>query len=378
MATAITALKMSELSEIQAYHLRVPLDRPLRLGEMLIENREYVFVRLIDDEGNCGTALGHSRNAPIASVIERCVKPYWLQRNLEAYEAVYAQTVKANVCLGTNGIFWRALSLVDCAFFDLLARRSGKSLCAFLGGKPGPLRKLIVGGYPLEDETPLSLAREMEMVRARNPSGVKIASCGDLRKDTQRLKTCREVIPMEIPLMIDCYWSCDDVDNVLEHTRSWEALNIGWIEDPLSFDDYAGIGRLVREGKIPVAFGDEQTGLRAFTRLMDEGIPIVRLDATVCGGVKAFLSVAQMAAERGLTVACHVFPCLHAQLAGVVPSVQWIETMLPESEIEAVHKLQHETGLWGEVDDGSGSASPGVDYAWDEDRLREYAMPLNQ
>lgn len=362
------------IQSVEAFHLCVPLSRPLRLGQMQIPHREYVFVRITDSEGCIGTALGHARSAPVAAVVKRCVTPFWERESLEEHEQSYKKCVQANVCLGTNGLFWRALSLVDCAIFDLLSRRKKQPLGIFLGGQLRTVPTIIVGGYPTNNETSESLKNEMAHFAGYSPAGVKIASSGDLAKDGQRLAACREALPDKVPLMIDCYWSFQDAKQVLSEVKSWETLHMGWIEDPLQFDDYEGI-RLLSEGiSFPVAFGDEQCGERAFERLLGTGLKVLRLDATVCGGVRAFLKIASIAEARGVPVACHVFHPLHQQLAAVCPAVQWLETMLPESDIEAFQKIYPEHLQW---ENGGLQASPnqvGAGYEWDMEKVEKYRV----
>ncbi len=360
------------LISVEAFHLRVPLGRPLRLGEMRISEREYVFVRLTDSEGHVGTALGHARSAPVAAVVERCVAPFWEGQPLELHEAHYAKCVKANVCLGTHGLFWRALSLVDCALYDLLARSAGQSLGDYLGGSRRAVPATIVGGYPTTDETPESLQAEMNTYAKYAPAGVKIASSADLRRDTVRLKACRERLPEDIPLMIDCYWSFDSAKDVVAEARKWQDFNMGWIEDPLAFDDYSGIKQLVEALGFPVAVGDEQSGLRAFERLLRTGLQVLRLDATVCGGVRAFMKIAAKAHAAGIPIACHVFHPLHAQLAAACPAVRWLETMLPESDIEDFHPLHPDSLTWDSGALIAPSTAQGANYDWYPESIERY------
>lgn len=362
------------IQTVEAFHLKVPLGRPLRLGEMQIREREYVFVRLTDSDGHTGTALGHARAAPVAAVVSRCVAPFFKGKAIEVHEAQYAQCVKANVCLGNHGLFWRALSLLDCALYDLMARAAGQSLGAHLGGEARAVPAIIVGGYPTADETAESLQAEMACYAAYAPSGVKIASSADLRHDTGRLRACREVLPAATPLMIDCYWSFDSADEVLAEARAWQPFNMGWIEDPLAFDDYEGIRRLAAGLGFPVAVGDEQSGLRAFDRLLKTGQQVLRLDATVCGGVRAFVKIAALAEAAGIPVATHVFHSLHAQLAAACPAVQWLETMLPESDIEALHQLHSDELTWHEGGLLAPPTARGAGCDWYPEAIEKYCV----
>jgi L-alanine-DL-glutamate epimerase-like enolase superfamily enzyme len=368
-------LSGSLIWRIDAFEAVLPLPKTIVLGQLVIPHREYSFVRFYDDAGNVGTGFALSRNAPVSATFLRTIAPLWQGGPLDDHEALYDRAVKSNLPLGTNGIFWRALSLADCALYDLRAQRAGQPLAEFLGGQAKNAATMLVGGYPMPDETTATLAEEMRAMAAYHPAGVKIGSSGNYAADTRRLADCREVLPDGPPLMIDLHWGAPNAEAVLEHARQWDTFNMGWIEDPFGFDDFENIARLADGLSFPVAVGDEQSGIRHFRRLMDDGhIGVVRLDATACGGVRAFMTIAALAAERGLSVACHVYHHLHTQLASVVPNVRWVEYFLPSNGLDSINLVWNRDLAWG--DDGLVTASePGMGYDWNEAALQRYRRP---
>lgn len=361
------------IEEIESFRVRIPLARTLRLGEMVIPDRDYVIVKIFDDEGNVGWSYGLGRNAPVAETIYQTITPIWRGRKLDDHQAFYDLAAKANVCLGTNGIFWRALSLCDCALFDLLAKRESTTLAEYLGGTLREIPCILVGGYPHQNETPESLAEQITQMASRQPAGIKIASTTDYARDTERLTLAREHAG-DIPLMIDLFWSADPVEPLIEEAKKWRDLGIGWIEDPVPFDHFEEAARLAQQTGLPIAIGDEQSGRRQFDRLMQEAkVSVVRLDATVCGGVRTFLDIAKAAAERGIEVSCHVFSHLHSQLACVASNVRCVEQLPTSFGLESVHEL------W-ESDPSAdrGYLHPeafgpyGVGYQWDESEIARH------
>ncbi|MCF7568816.1 mandelate racemase/muconate lactonizing enzyme family protein [Sabulilitoribacter arenilitoris] len=360
------------ITKIESFYVRVPLGRPLKLGAIEIPDRHYVIVRIYDEAGNVGTSYGLSRNAPVAEVVHNNIIPIWKGKSLDNHEELYNLTTKANVCLGTNGIFFRALSLFDCALYDLLAIREKQPLYKYLGGESKAIPTMLVGGYPTSNETEETLADEMELYATYNPAGVKIASTTDAFKDGERLRTCRKYLPMSIPLMIDCVWGQTDAKTYAVEVQKWEDLNMKWIEDPFLTDDYENIRYLSENTKIDIAVGDEQSGYLNMLRLMDQGkVNVLRLDATVCGGVRTFIKIAKAAYQRGIPVACHVFHQLHLHLACAVPGVDIIEYMLPESDIESYQRLW-DNDLVLENGTFTPTENPGVGTAWNEEFIIRY------
>lgn len=362
------------VAAVETFHIAIPLPRPLRLASIVISQREYVIVRVRDEDGRAGTAIGLARSAPIAATVLRTVAPTLVGSCLGSYGETYQRVVAANVCLGTNGIFWRALSLVDCAVHDLLGRRSETTLADYFGCTARPVPCVLVGGYPLPDESRASLVSEMELLSEFQPAGIKIGSCGDPARDTQRLACCREAMPGGPPLMIDLYWQVGAVDAWVDHAARWADFGMGWIEDPVAFDDYGGAAFLAGKLPYPVAIGDEQCGLRHFERLMDHGrVGVIRLDATVCGGVTGFRAIARAAAERGLPVACHIFPEMHVQIAALEPNVKWVESFVPDSGLDVMDRvIRSGISLTGGCMPPSTQHGFGID--WDEEALQRYRV----
>lgn len=364
---------MTTIKTLRAYDVRVPLPAPLALATMTITARDYTIVEIVDDEGVTGRAVGYARGAPVAAVVAQMLAPRWQGEAASDPTSLYDRTVRGNAMQGTHGIFWRALSLADCALHDLLGRRAGVPLVEFLGGAIRPVTTTLAGCYPVAAETPDTIASLMATMAGYGAAGIKVTSSGDFARDTERLRTCRAALGDDTPLIVDLYGCAPDAATLLPHAKAWGELGMGWVEDPFGFDDFDQLAALAAGLDYPVGVGDEQSGLAHFRNLIDHGrIGVVRLDATTCGGVTGFRRIAALAAARGLPVSCHVFHHLHAQLAALLPDAS-VEFMLPETGVDATHLLFEEDLRW---DDGKlvPGAGPGIGVAWDEDALRRFRV----
>ena len=335
------------LTRLEAFEVRVPLPQPLQMGANILYDREYTIVRAHDDEGNFGAVYGLSRNAPLSAIVTRLVAPRWEKQKLGDHEQFYRTLVKASMFLGTNGLFWRGMSLADCAVYDLLAKRAGVPLCVYLGGEVKPTDTLLAGCYPVPSETPESLNELMHHMASYGAAGIKITSSANLARDTERMRICRAAIPDGPRFIIDLYGTVDNAASTLPEARKWEVFNMLWLEDPFEFDDYPNVKELADGLPYPVGVGDEHSGLRHFQRLIEQGhISVLRLDATAAGGVRGFIEAARMAAEHNVPVSTHVYHFLHTQLAAAVPNVKYVEYMLPESNAESIHLLMNTDLKW--------------------------------
>jgi len=362
---------MPRLAKLSAYAVRVPLERPLLLSNQTITARDYVIVEALDEQGMIGRAIGYGRGAPVEAVVERMLVPLWQGGELDDYAALYDRTARTYSMQGSHGMFWRAMSLADCAVHDLRATQAGMPLAEFLGGKVAPVTTTLAGCYPVADETPDTIAQLMRRMASFQASGVKVTGSGDLAHDTARLRQCRLALPEGTPLIIDLYNGAPQPVELVPFARQWAEFGMGWLEDPYGFDEFDQLAALASSLPYPVGVGDEQAGLAHFRGLVDFGkIGVVRLDATVCGGVTGFLRIARMAASRGLPVSCHVFHHLHAQLARVVADCS-VEYMLPETGVDAIHLLLQQDLGWQE---GKliPAGRPGIGHIWDEKAIQRY------
>ncbi|HVZ13612.1 MAG TPA: enolase C-terminal domain-like protein [Bauldia sp.] len=362
------------LAGLSAYALHVPLERPLPLANQTITARDYVIAEAVDEDGRVGRAIGYSRGAPVHAVIRQMIAPSWQTHDLATYPDLYDATVSRNAMQGSHGIFWRALSLADCAVHDLMAMRAGVPLSRYLGASPAPVKTTLAGCYPVANETPATLAALMTRMAEYRASGVKVTGSGHLARDTERLRLCRAALPAGVPLIIDLYNAAPPTRELAAIASTWAELGMGWLEDPYGFDELQELAALAQRLPYPVGVGDEQAGLAHFRNLIDFGrIGVVRLDATACGGVTGFLRIAAMATGRGLPVSCHVFHHLHAHLAAAVPGTA-VEYMLPETGVDAIDRLLDEDLEW---DEGRlvPSSRPGVGYVWNEPSLRRFRQP---
>ena len=99
----------------------------------------------------------------------------------------------------------------------------------------------------------------------------------------------------DFPLMADANmrWTRGPVDRA---ARAFRDSNLTWLEEPTIPDDVAGHTRIVREGGVPVATGENLHTLHEFTQMIAAGgVTFREPDVTNCGGVTVFMKVAHLA-----------------------------------------------------------------------------------
>ena len=124
----------------------------------------------------------------------------------------------------------------------------------------------------------------------------------------------------------------------IEAAPEHEPYGLFWIEEPLPPDDLAGYLRVSRAITQRLAAGEEESTLRGFMRLIDEGgIGLAQIDVTRCGLTQA-MQIAGYAASRGVAVANHNFTtdintAASLHFLAAVPNALVLEYCVEPSEI---------------------------------------------
>ena len=93
------------------------------------------------------------------------------------------------------------------------------------------------------------------------------------------------------------------VDEAIRAARALQPHDPTWIEEPTIPDDPAGHARIVREGGLPVAVGENLRSLWEFKQFIaGGGVTYPEPDVTNCGGVTPFMKIAHLAEAFNMPV----------------------------------------------------------------------------
>lgn len=325
--------------EVVVTTCRVPLSRPIIMGALRFDAREYLLVELRTDEGLVGLGFGMTRDAPLEAILVRTIAPRILGRDPLLSESLWEDLYDANLTIGQRGLFMRCLSAVDTALWDIKAQAAGLPLWQLIGGVREQVPATVAGGYPGAGVTLDDLAEEVGAYAAAGYSVVKIAG-GPLADDTERLRVAREVLGPDRPLAYDAHWAWRTVAEVLPVVRHWDGFGLEFIEDPFPSDSPRLAADLRERTRIPLALGEDVTGRFAYRDLLEQAPPEhLRLDATTTGGITEALRVCALAAAASIPVLPHIFPELHVHLAAGLRIVPAVEVTDPDREIDLFWRL---------------------------------------
>jgi L-alanine-DL-glutamate epimerase-like enolase superfamily enzyme len=299
---------MARVAAIEPGFYRIPL--PVALtdsthGEMRAFELNTVRVRDADGAEGVGYTFTVGRNgAAIDATLSREFAEIMAGEEADEIERLWHKAWWALHYGGRGGPTVLALSAFDIALWDLKARRAKLPLWNLLGGYD-PRVPCYAGGIDLD--LPLdALLRQTDGNLARGFRAIKMkVGRANLAEDVERVRNVRAHLGDGFPLMADANmkWT---VEGAIRAARALRPFDLVWLEEPTIPDDPAGHTRIVREGGVPVAAGENLRSLWEFKTYIAAGaVSYPEPDVTNCGGVTAFMKIARLAEAFNLPVTSH-------------------------------------------------------------------------
>jgi len=323
---------MPAIVKIACDHFRIPL--PVVLSDSThgdIAAFELVTVRMTDNEGAEGLGYTYTvgaGGAAIQTLVAKELAPLLAGQDADRIEHLWQRMWWRVHYVGRGGLAIHALSAVDIALWDLKARRLGTPWWRLFGGHD-PQVRAYAGGIDLQF-TLDALLKQTEENLGRGFRAIKMkVGRPSLREDTERVEALRNYLDRTLgpdtPLLVDANmrWTADQA---VRAARSFAPHNVFWLEEPVVPDDIAGHVRVVKEGGLPVAAGENLHSLAEFEHLIGAGgITFPEPDVSNCGGVTVWLKVAHLAEAHHLPVTSHGVHDLHVHLLAAVPNASLLE-----------------------------------------------------
>ncbi len=307
---------------------QIPLSVPLSdstHGE--IPFFELITVRIKDEDGIEGLGYTYSVGVggrAIFSLIHDDLQPILIREDSSRIENIWWKMWWRLHFSGRGGHASFAIAAVDRALWDLAGKRQKLPLWKLLGGR-NPKVKVYAGGVDLQ----FSIDRLKEQAQGFLAGGYRAIKMKvgrpQLSEDIARVETIRKLIGADIPLMVDVNmgWT---VEQAIRASKALAQFNLYWLEEPTIPDDLAGHIRIVREGALPIATGENFHTLYEFQNFITAGaVSFPEPDVATCGGVTVWMKVARLAEAHNLPITSHGVHDLHVHTLAAVDNASYLE-----------------------------------------------------
>lgn len=238
---------------------------------------------------------------------------------------LYETTRKSLHFVGYEGLSMVAVSGVDMAAWDALAKAAGLPLCVLLGGSVGPVKSYNSNGLWLE--APEVVADQaIELREEGGFSGLKLRLGRDNPKDdVAAVAAIRGTVGEDMALMADFNQGLDMAE-ALRRCHMVDDLGLAWLEEPIVYDNFDGYAHLARELKTPLQIGENFYGPRDLHKALSmKACDLVMPDFMRIGGVTGWLRSAGIAGAAGIPVSTHLYPEIGAHVMRVTETAHWLE-----------------------------------------------------
>ncbi|NNM72206.1 mandelate racemase/muconate lactonizing enzyme family protein [Enterovirga aerilata] len=319
---------MAKLVAVEPGFYRIPLPEVLTdsmHGEMRAFELNTVRVRDAEGAEGVGYTFTVGRNgAAVDAVLRREIAELAEGEDADAIERLWHKIWWATHYGGRGGPTVLALSAFDIALWDLKAKRAGLPLWKLLGGFD-PKVPVYAGGIDLD--LPLdALLRQTDGNLAKGFRAIKMkVGRKHLHEDVERVAAMREHLGRGFPLMADANmkWS---IDEAIRAARALQPYGLVWLEEPTIPDDPAGHARILREGGVPIAAGENLRTIWEFRLYIGaDALSFPEPDVTNCGGVTPFMKVAHLAEAFNLPVTSHGAHDITVHLLAACPNRSYLE-----------------------------------------------------
>jgi mandelate racemase len=313
--------------QIRARPVVLKLKRPVVARIATIAEWPLVLIDLETEEG----IVGRSYLEPYVTKAMRYLVPALhdlgdlLRGRPVTPSEVYSQARRSLHFVGYQGLSMIAVSGIDMAAWDALAKAAAMPLCRLLGGSVGPVPAYNSNGLWLQE--PESVAAEAVELREEGGFGALKLRLGRdrLRDDLATVAAVRRSVGESVSLMVDFNQGLNMAE-ALQRCHALDELGLAWIEEPIVYDNLAGFAQLAAELDTPIQIGENFYGPRDLQQALQmKACDLVMPDFMRIGGVTGWMRAAAIAGAAGIPMSTHLYPEVAAHVMRVTETAHWLE-----------------------------------------------------
>ncbi len=367
-----------KISSIKSHVLRYELDKELGYSQQYYKHRTAHLVEIETDEGitGWGECFGPG-NIALANkyIVEKVIQPLIIGEDPINKEYIWHKVYNLLRDSGQKGMPIQALSGIDIALWDILAKKAKLPLYQLLGGKTN--KKIPVYGYgmmlqrkPVEELCEL-FKKEANQIKEKNFKAMKMKVGLGPKEDLKLVSAVREAIGNNFKLMVDANHAYNKND-ALYVGKGLDEMEIYWFEEPVAPEDYDGYKELKEKLKTNIAGGEAEFTKYGWNQLIKNNcIDIAQPEVCGLGGITEYLKVSALAQSNFIPIVNHVWGSalsvavnLHLLTSlpdmpgGLFPAKSMLEFDTTEKNIFITELAEEKFSIFDQVKNEDGFASP--------------------
>ena len=323
------------ITRVTARAFKIPTNAPEADGTFAWNATTLIVVE-IEAGGMKGLGYTYS-DGSVVSLIDRTLAPVLCGEDASQIARLWLRMQRHVRNLGREGLASTAISALDCALWDLHARRLGVPLVTLLGAVRERVPIYGSGGF-----TTYSDERMREQLAGwAHDDGcrwVKIKIGSDPARDPSRVQCARDAIGADRGLFVDANGAFS-VKTALHFADVFAEHGVEWFEEPVSSDDLPGLHAVRRAAPAGMDITAGEYGYTAdyFRRMLEtQSVDVLQADASRCGGITGFLQAAALAEAFHIPLSAHCAPALHLHVTAAVRGLRHQEWFHDHVRIESM------------------------------------------
>lgn len=372
-----------KIASIKTHTIAASVDRPLLFGIGAFRTFTATLVEVRTDDGRVGLGEAIARRAPevVTTVVDKMLAPMLLGRDPHDVEGLWDEMFGALRRWGHyRGFVFEAMSGIDIALHDLLARAAGLPLYKFLGGAGRASVKCYASSVYFAPPDQMAAEAAGQIARGHGAIKVKIGrpeGLGGLRVDVESVRAVRQAVGPDVSIMLDVNGAYDAA-TAIRAARQLEPLDITWLEEPVPPDDVSGYALIRKNAAIPLAAGESEFGVFGFRDLIERrAVDVLQPEIARIGGFTGARRAAALAHAYNLAVAPHtgfsggVAHLASLHLAAAVPNFMTYEYFYAPNALRDIFTAPFPEPSAGVV---ALPGAPGLGLDLDWDLVRRYGV----
>ena len=385
-----------KITSIKSHVLRYELDKELGYSQQYYKHRTAHLVEVETDEGitGWGECFGPG-NIALANkyIVEKVIQPLIKGDDPLKKEYIWHKVYNLLRDSGQKGMPIQALSGIDIALWDILAKKSNLPLYQLLGGKTNDKIPVYGYGMMLQKKTVQELCElfknEASQIKEKNFKAMKMKIGMGPKEDLKLVSAVRDTIGSEFKLMVDANHAYNKND-ALYVGKGLDEMNIYWFEEPVASEDYDGYKELKEKLKTNIAGGEAEFTKYGWNQLIKNNcIDIAQPEVCGLGGITEYLKVSALAQSNFIPIVNHVWgsalsvavnlhllTTLPDMPGGLFPTKSMLEFDTTEKNIFITDLAEEKFSILDQVKNKNGFASPleniGIGINPNKDFIKKY------